>query len=251
MLGHTRAASGRGSGKGINNTSSAKKLADPQDNKNNHPFYSRQTGISLVHNGFIDREFWEATEEAPDNGLVNAFESETDSEAALRVVESLFLADGDALSFLDCLDNMALNIAGSYTFGILKEDEPDKMWFVVKDKPLVMGWVPEYDALLFASTVDILKNAISEYEVKVYFDYIYDQVNTSPRLFSETVDKNTAIEVTVNDTEVVEDLFSIKVQKLTPTPDDYEFHHKIFEENEKKEHEAARKVLATETQVLN
>ncbi len=233
VLGHTRAASGKGSARGVNNTT-GKKLADPADNENNHPFYSQQAGISLVHNGFIDREFWEDAFKTERSGIVNPFESTTDSEAALRVLESLYLTDGKTLSFLDCIDNMALNIAGSYAFGILKADEPNKIWFAVKDKPLVVGWVPQYEALLFASTEDILKNATADYELDILFDFIVNQKDTSPELLAEQMDKNTAIEVTMYpDEEDPLDMFNIETRKLTPTNNDYEFHRKIYEEQQK------------------
>ena len=92
----------------------------------NNPFYSEHSGIALVHNGFIDREFWEDAHENDKSGIMYPFESATDSEAALRVLESLYLSDGKELSFFDCVDNMTLNIAGSFAFGILKQDRPDQ-----------------------------------------------------------------------------------------------------------------------------
>jgi len=235
VLGHTRAASGKGSARGINNTT-GKKLSDPKDNENNHPFHSKQAGITLVHNGFIDREFWEDAYKTERSGIVNPFESTTDSEAALRVLESLYLTDGKVLSFLDCIDNMALNVAGSYAFGILKADEPNKIWFAVKDKPLVVAWVPQYEALLFASTEEILKNTIADYEVEVLFNFILNEKDTSPEMVSEQMAKNTAIEVIVEpDAEDPLDMFNIETRKLTPTNNDYEFHRKIYEEQQKKE----------------
>ena len=162
VLGHTRNASRVGSGYGVNRTSTGEKLSSPDHNPNNHPFYSEATGISLVHNGFLDRVFWENSAGEDDDSILRPFESTTDSEVALRVLEAFMLADGNQLSILNCIDNLCLNVAGSYAYGIMRAAEPNSIWLVRKDKPLFIAWVPEYSSIIFASEKDIISKALTE-----------------------------------------------------------------------------------------
>jgi len=238
VLGHARASSRIGSGRGHNQTGTGNKLSDPEDNENNHPFYSEHAGIALVHNGFIDREFWEDAHKNDKSGIMYPFESATDSEAALRVLESLYLTDGKDLSFFDCVDNMTLNIAGSFAFGILKQDNPDTIWLVTKDKPLVLAWVPDFEALVFASTKDIISKAVENAEYEVHFNYLVQKKDITPDFVSHDLVKDSALEITIRDTDVIDELFNIDKRELTPTSQDYDFHKKIVKEKEEAAAEA-------------
>lgn len=229
VIGHTRAASRTGSHTTFNKTTGGDKLSLPEHNPNNHPFYSRLTGVALAHNGFLDRGFWEKSAGDDENNILLPFESTTDSEVALRVLEAFILADGDRLSMLDCIDNLCLNVSGSYAYAILQEKDPNSLWLVKKDKPLFVAWIPVYKALVFASEKDIIEKALTEYDFEEFFNYIMHSTAVVPDHYLETVKEKTAIQITLNVDAEPNELFEFTEITITPTNAEYDFHRKVYE----------------------
>lgn len=238
VMGHCRAASRAGSGSGYNKTTGDEKLATSEHNPNNHPFFSQATGIALSHNGFLDRGFWEKSAGDHENSILRPFESTTDSEVALRVLEAFILADGDRLSMLECIDNLCLNVSGSYAYAIVQEADPNSIWLVKKDKPLFVAWVPAYKAVIFASEKDIITSAITDYEYEEFFGYITNGIEVTPECYHEPLQEKTALQITINVNQKADKLFSFKEIPITPTNSDYDFHKKVYEKKiEQEQHD--------------
>jgi glucosamine 6-phosphate synthetase-like amidotransferase/phosphosugar isomerase protein len=149
VIGHARGASRR--------FAAGKPTADPEDNKNNHPFFSAESGIALVHNGVVDDEFWRNTA-GEDNGLVRPCTGGTDSEVLLRVLET-FAERYPNEEFLQNIDDMCFNVAGKYALAIINENLPNKLWLIKHKNPLVVAYIKSLNHIVFASTSDILEKA--------------------------------------------------------------------------------------------
>lgn len=163
VIGHTRQASKTHKGGQI--------LSAAEENANNHPFYSPHTGITMVHNGFVDRDFWEDTVGKP-HGLKYPFESTTDSEVIIRVLETILLTRGGTM--MQLLDDVCANVAGDYTTAFIVESDPNAIWFTVNSRELNFAYVPQNNAFVFASEASIIKNALTEHTY--VYDFMYQPV---------------------------------------------------------------------------
>lgn len=101
---------------------------------NAHPHYSDDHAVVLVHNGIIEN-YQELKEKLTRAGYT--FYSETDTEVAAKLVDYYYKkSNGD---HLEAITRAMLRIRGSYAFGILFEDCPDKLFAARKDSPLIIG----------------------------------------------------------------------------------------------------------------
>lgn len=96
---------------------------------NSHPHRSGK--VTLVHNGIIEN-YSELREQLKAEGRV--FLSETDTEVAAQLIDKYY--DGDPM---DAIYTAVSQIRGSYAFGILFDDYPDKLFAIRKDSPLIVG----------------------------------------------------------------------------------------------------------------
>ncbi len=101
---------------------------EPSD-RNAHPHQSGR--VTLVHNGIIENYKALKTE------LIAAgytFQSETDTETVVHLLESLYRDDPVAalLSMLDRLD-------GSFALGVLFSDRPNEVYAVRRESPLIVA----------------------------------------------------------------------------------------------------------------
>lgn len=101
---------------------------EPSD-VNSHPHTSGK--VTLVHNGIIEN-YSELREQMKAEGRV--FASETDTEVAAQLIDKYY--DGDPI---DAIYTAISRIRGSYAFGILFDDYPDKLFAIRKDSPLIVG----------------------------------------------------------------------------------------------------------------
>lgn len=100
---------------------------------NAHPHATDDGEIALVHNGIIENY-----QELKDK-LVRAgyrFHSQTDTEAAVKLVDYYYRRNHDPL---EAISRAMLRIRGSYAFGILFKNEPDRLYCARKDSPLIVG----------------------------------------------------------------------------------------------------------------
>lgn len=224
VMGHARGASPSLSGYNHHGTSA---LASAGKNVNNHPFYSSHSGIALIHNGRIDDEMWRETA-GQEGGILHACDGETDSEVALRVLETFVLSNKS--SMFENIENMCLNIAGKYVFVILKEDEPDTIWLVVHDNPLHISLLVKSQSIVFASTDSIIKKALKE--TKQHLNFFVEE--TSPKVIHNVVVNDRIVEIKLSE----KGSFVIKTAEIDPPTEEYKYHVMAAEKEINKDEEA-------------
>ena len=116
--------------------------------ENAHPH--KVGNITLVHNGIIDN-FMELKSTLMSEGYT--FKSDTDTEVAAAYIDSLYKENNDMIKSLSTCVNKFL---GSYAFGIINELEPDVLYALRKDSPLIIG-VGENENFIASDVPSILK----------------------------------------------------------------------------------------------
>ncbi|HWQ51766.1 MAG TPA: glutamine--fructose-6-phosphate transaminase (isomerizing) [Terriglobales bacterium] len=99
--------------------------------ENAHPHCSEH--IALLHNGIIEN-YLELKEFLLKEGYT--FKSQTDTETAAHLIDWCYKQKGD---FLDAVIMALGRIKGTYAFGIICKDEPDKIICVRQENPLLIG----------------------------------------------------------------------------------------------------------------
>lgn len=112
---------------------------------NTHPHCSDDHSVVLVHNGIIEN-YTEIKEKLQRSGYT--FYSQTDTEAAVKLIDYYYRKSS---SPLEAISKAMLRLRGSYAFGIMFEDQPDKLFAARKDSPLIIG--ESKDGHLLASDV--------------------------------------------------------------------------------------------------
>lgn len=118
--------------------------------KNNHPFTGQAGGTSfaLAHNGVLyNDQSLRHRERLPFTSI------ETDSYVAVQLIEKKRTLTPDSLRY------MAEQVEGSFTFTVL--DEQDTLYIVKGDNPMYLVHYPTTDFYLYASTEEILTQALS------------------------------------------------------------------------------------------
>ncbi len=98
---------------------------------NAHPHTDMKNGIAIVHNGIIENHD-ELRAMLQSKGCV--FVSQTDTEVIAHLLS--VLNKGDMIKTLYKAQAM---LEGSYALGVLSADEPDTLYCMRKDSPLVIG----------------------------------------------------------------------------------------------------------------
>ena len=96
---------------------------------NAHPHSAKK--VTIVHNGIIEN-FIQLREHLEHRGYT--FESDTDTEVAAKLFDCCYHGD-PRKAIIEALSR----IRGSYAFGILFADFPDRIYAVRKDSPLIVG----------------------------------------------------------------------------------------------------------------
>lgn len=99
--------------------------------ENAHPHNSNNNQISLVHNGIIEN-YIEIKEELTKKGI--GFCGKTDTEVIVKYIEYIY--KNNPLEVLEHLNN---KLKGSYALSIIFLDEKNKIYFIKKDSPLIIG----------------------------------------------------------------------------------------------------------------
>lgn len=106
---------------------------EPSD-ANAHPHLSEGGIIAIVHNGIVEN-YLEIKEHLMRQGV--NFSSETDTEVAVQLLEAHYRECG---SMIEAVGRVLRRIEGSYAFGIICADDPDKIYAARKDSPLILGF---------------------------------------------------------------------------------------------------------------
>ena len=140
--------------------------------KNSHPH--RSGNVTLVHNGIIEN-YEELKKELINCGY--KFETDTDSEVACALIDKTYKETKDKLKTLQIIQN---KIRGSYAFGIIFDDELDKIYATRKDSPLIVALgenknyiASDVPAILSETNKYILLNqndiaVITDHDINIY-----------------------------------------------------------------------------------
>ena len=122
---------------------------------NSHPHCNADKSIVVVHNGIIEN-YVKIKKMLEEKGY--QFVSETDTEVVAHLLDYYY--KGNAL---EAITKVMHRVEGSYALGILFADEPDVLYAVRKDSPLIVG--KSENGNLIASDVP----AVLKYTRDVYF----------------------------------------------------------------------------------
>lgn len=103
---------------------------EPSD-KNSHPHTTDL--LALVHNGIIEN-YAELAQELSASGYT--FVSETDTEVAAKLIDSLYARSHDPL---DAILEATKRMRGAFAFGVLFHDIPDTVYAIRRDSPLLVA----------------------------------------------------------------------------------------------------------------
>lgn len=98
---------------------------------NAHPHFSKDKQIVVVHNGIIEN-YKDLKEHLQKKGY--EFLSETDTEVLAHLLDYYYKGNP-----LEAIARMQGRIRGSYALGILFADQPETIYAVRKDSPLIVG----------------------------------------------------------------------------------------------------------------
>ena len=87
--------------------------------------------ITLVHNGIIENA-QELKEELLKDGVI--FKSQTDTEVLAALINKYYKNN-----VKDAIDRAVKNVKGSYALAIICDDEPDKLYAIRCESPLILG----------------------------------------------------------------------------------------------------------------
>ena len=123
----------------------------PSDNKNNHPLYSKISGLCMIHNGWFlnDSEIREQFSLKPD--------AEVDTEVYLRLIEKFYI-EGDVKSIETAIKEATKCVFGSVVCAMIQGGKSNIMW-LWRDRGDLAVVKTEW-GYVFASTMAILVNAI-------------------------------------------------------------------------------------------
>ena len=120
---------------------------------NAHPH--RVGKITLVHNGIIEN-YEELRSKLKKDGY--EFVSETDTEVVSAQVDSIYKKNKDMIKTLDEVKDI---LEGTYALGIICDDEPNNIYAIRKDSPLIIG--KKDDEYFIASDVPAILTYTKDY----------------------------------------------------------------------------------------
>lgn len=125
---------------------------------NAHPHESEGENVVLVHNGIIEN-YQKLKEKLLRNGYT--FYSQTDTEVAVKLIDYYYKKTGTPL---EAITRAMLRMEGSYAFGIMFKDYPDRIFAARKDAPLITG-KDETGTFLASDVTAILDRTRSVYYI--------------------------------------------------------------------------------------
>lgn len=129
--------------------------------ENAHPHLSPKGMFALVHNGIIENAEDIKKDILPPDSL---FSSQTDTEVVAHLLEKYYKKDP-----IRAISNTCRCLKGSYAFGILCEDFPEKIFAAAKLSPLVVAQCEtgNYIASDIIAVKDRIKNVYSVYDGEI------------------------------------------------------------------------------------
>lgn len=122
---------------------------------NSHPHFNESQSIAVVHNGIIEN-YMKIKKMLEAKGY--KFVSDTDTEVVAHLLDYYYKGNP-----LEAITKVMHRVEGSYALGILFSENPDTLYAVRKDSPLIVG--KSENGNLIASDVP----AVLKYTRNVYF----------------------------------------------------------------------------------
>ncbi len=122
---------------------------------NSHPHFNKDKTIAVVHNGIIEN-YITLKKRFAKRGY--EFVSETDTEVLAHMLDYYYKGNP-----LEAITKVMHRVEGSYALGVIFADQPDQIFAVRKDSPLIVG--QNENGTFIASDVP----AILKYTRKVYY----------------------------------------------------------------------------------
>jgi glucosamine--fructose-6-phosphate aminotransferase (isomerizing) len=124
----------------------------PSNNWNNHPIYSKHSGMTLIHNGWLTNE----EEILEKYGLHK--DGEVDSETILRLIEHFMFNERKRI--ITAIRLAMRELKGVFACALISEKYPDTMWLWRSGNPLNVYRDKKTEAFIFASTRELLSEAV-------------------------------------------------------------------------------------------
>ena len=106
---------------------------EPSD-RNAHPQCNTAGSIAVVHNGIIEN-YLKLKKKLLDHGY--EFTSDTDTEVVAQLLDYYYKkTNGD---IIDTITKVMHRVEGSYALGIIFAEQPDHVYALRKDAPLIVG----------------------------------------------------------------------------------------------------------------
>lgn len=133
---------------------------EPSD-ANAHPHFNESKTIAVVHNGIIEN-YVKLKKKLADKGY--QFLSETDTEVVAHLLDYYYKKNEEKPDrIIETITKVMHRVEGSYALGIIFQDQPDRVYALRKDSPLIVGKGAHGN--LIASDVP----AVLKYTRDVYF----------------------------------------------------------------------------------
>ena len=133
---------------------------EPSD-ANAHPHFNESKTIAVVHNGIIEN-YVKLKKKLTDKGY--QFLSETDTEVVAHLLDYYYKKNEEKPDrIIETITKVMHRVEGSYALGIIFQDQPDRVYALRKDSPLIVGKGAHGN--LIASDVP----AVLKYTRDVYF----------------------------------------------------------------------------------
>ncbi|MCI8387568.1 MAG: glutamine--fructose-6-phosphate transaminase (isomerizing) [Clostridiales bacterium] len=124
---------------------------------NSHPHGT--AALQIVHNGIIENHVELKAELV---ALGYTFESDTDTEIAAKLLDYYYKQESNAP---DAISRLTGRLRGSYALGILFEVEPNKIYAVRKDSPLIIG-IGKGENFIASDITAILRSTRDYYQLE-------------------------------------------------------------------------------------
>jgi glucosamine--fructose-6-phosphate aminotransferase (isomerizing) len=105
----------------------------PND-ENAHPHYGKSNKLAIIHNGIIENY---ATIKAELTKRGHTFESDTDTEVLVHLIEEIQIKEGVGIE--EAVRLALQEVVGAYAIVVISEDHPNQLIAAKKSSPLVIG----------------------------------------------------------------------------------------------------------------
>lgn len=124
---------------------------------NSHPHMSGTGNFAVVHNGIIENHM---NMKSFMQSVGKEFLSDTDTEVVVHLLEHYYKGD-----IMDAIIKVLNMVKGSYALGIICKDDPDTLYAVRKDNPLIIG-LGEHENFIASDIPAILEKTRDIYRMQ-------------------------------------------------------------------------------------